>query len=455
MEKMTLGEIAVATGGRILSGDENFKITKITTDSRESKEGGLFIAIVGERFDAHNFASDFLTHGGEAVIVERELPGKRVVLVSDTRKALGNLAAHYRAGFNIPMVGITGSVGKTSTKDMIESVLSQKFNALATKGNFNNDIGLPLTLFRLDRSHQVAVVEMGMNHMGEIARLSSIARPDIAVITGVGTAHIGNLGSRASILKAKLEILEGLSPEGIVVLNGDSKLLWGVRGSLPYKTIYYGIKNAGCDVVAYDIVLGAEKSKFKVKFADKAQTVHINVVGEHHIYNALAAIAVGGILKMNTAEIVTGISKFKVGSMRQNIITAGGVKIIEDCYNASLDSMESSLKVLYQVGGKGRKIAVLGDILETGSYAEEIHRKVGKMVAEYNFDMLVTLGGDAKFIAKQAEQGELANVKCFDNNTEALEFLKSYVKSGDTLLFKASRGMKLEEISKGLAESLE
>jgi UDP-N-acetylmuramoyl-tripeptide--D-alanyl-D-alanine ligase len=453
LEKCTVREIAAWSGGEIF-GDDTLTVGGITTDSRSGGDDALFIALKGERFDGNAFAEDFLRRG-TAVMTERRAeppPGKAVIVVDDTRKALRDAARRYRERFEIPVVGVTGSVGKTSTKDMIASVLSRKFNTLKTQGNFNNEIGLPLTVFNLTREHQCAVLEMGMNRVGEISRLTAIARPAAAVITNIGTAHIGNLGSRRNILKAKLEILEKLEPGGIVALNGDDKMLYALKGRLPHRVIYYGIDNLKADVVATDLVLGNDKSKFKTEVNGETRAFEINAVGQHHIYNALAAIIIG--LYYNVQDVAGGVAAFTAGGMRQNIIKIGGVTLIEDCYNASAASMEAALKVLSQLSGANRAVAVLGDILEQGAYAEKTHRQVGAAVAAFEIGQLVTVGKDARYIADEARQRGVSNIVSFDGNAEAARYLEQEVRQGDTVLCKASRGMRFEEISAALQASL-
>ncbi len=301
--------------------------------------------------------------------------------------------------------------------------------------------------------HKMAVVEMGMNNSGEISRLTAIAQPSVAVITNIGTAHIGNLGSQQNILKAKLEILEHLEPKGLVVLNADDKILWSLKGKLPHSVIYYGIENLKADVIATDIVLGNDKSKFKVGINGEAYLFEINEIGQHHIYNALAAIIIGLYYKMSPEQIINGVSSFETGSMRQSISRFGEVAIIDDCYNASSSSMEAAIRVLSQLGGANRTIAVLGDMLEQGGFAEREHRIVGNAVAEYDISKLVTVGRDAKFIADEAADKGIDTVS-FDTNSQAAEYLINEVKPGDTVLFKASRGMHLEEISAELKKNI-
>ncbi len=453
MDKISVKDIAGFIGGTLIGKD--IYITSATTDSREAKEGTLFIGIKGERVDGNDFATDFLKNGGSCAVVEKdvEIPeGKCLIRVNDTKKAIRDIAEFYRTKLDIDVVAVTGSVGKTSTKDMLSSVISRSFATFATKGNFNNEIGVPLTIFQLDSSCEKAVVEMGMSNPGEISRLTKIAKPRVAVITNIGTAHIGNLGSRENILKAKLEVLECL--DGVAVLNGDDEYLWSARENITHKKIYYGIKNKSADYVAYDVVSDDKGSSFKLKINDSEHSFFVPVVGLHHVYNAMAAIICGLHFGMSTNDIAMGVSAYETSGMRQKEIKIGNIKLIEDCYNASSDSMRSSLNVLKSVSGGKRSIAVLGDMLEQGEFAEENHRLVGSYVASSGADVLVCIGNDAGYIADEARKNNVENVFEFLTNEEASEFLCKYVTDGDTVLFKASRGMALEKVSSALQEFL-
>lgn len=448
MKKLSVKEIADFIGGEFLGTD--CEIADVTTDSRKVSTDGLFVGIKGERVDGNDFAEGFLKNGGACAVTERKItvPDKKAaIVVSDTKAALGEIAKYYRLKLSADVVGVTGSVGKTSTKDMIYSVLSQSFKTCATKGNFNNEIGVPLTVFGISEDAEKAVVEMGMSNAGEISVLTKIAKPKVAVITNIGTAHIGNLGSRENILKAKLEILEGLSDDGLVILNGDDPYLWSMRAKIKQEVLYFAIDNVDADFKATDILTDGEGSAFCAVLYGKKHKFEINVAGKHHIYNALAAILCGVRFGMDTDAVAEGILKFQPGGMRQNIFFAGGAKIVEDCYNASADSMKSSLETLFSMKNGGRTIAVLGDMLEQGDFAEENHRLVGKYVAESKADVLITVGKDAHFIAESAADGGVAEIYEFDENRLAGEFLCEYLKNGDTVLLKASRGMAFEEIS--------
>ncbi len=441
MVPVFIDAIIKAVDGTVISKIENSSVDKITTDSR-NKDGGMFIALKGENFDGNDFAIQYLKDN-QSVIVSKAIPpmeNKNIILVENTSAALIKLAGYYRSLFDIPVIGITGSVGKTSTKEMIASVLSQNFSTMKTKGNFNNEIGVPLTLFNLENSHDCAVVEMGMSAFGEMSRLTSAVKPNIAVITNIGTSHIGNLGSRENILKAKLEILEGMNENSLVVLNADNDLLYGLKGKLPFKQIYFGIENKDADIVAENITVSGEK----VTFSALGTQFTINAPGSHHVLNALSGIVIGQHLGMSLDKIKDGIMQFENCGMRQNIIKHGDVTVIEDCYNASLDSMKASLKVLKDIS-KGRTIAVLGDILEQGEFAFDTHKTLGEVVSQNKIDLLLTLGENCKVSAKTAcSLGVMSH--SFDTHEEIANYLKKHAKAGDTILFKGSRGMKLEEV---------
>lgn len=453
LDKISVQQIAEFIGGKLIGKD--LYITSATTDSREAKDGAMFIGIKGERADGNDFATDFLKKGGSCAVVEKDIDvpdGKCAIRVDDTKKAIRDIAEFYRTQLDIQVVAVTGSVGKTSTKDMLNSVISQSFKTFATKGNFNNEIGVPLTIFQLDSSYSKAVVEMGMSNLGEISRLTKIAKPQVAVITNIGTSHIGNLGSRENILKAKLEVLECL--EGVAILNGDDEYLWGAKEKITHKTIYYGIENKSANYLAYDVKCDDRGSSFKVKIDGAEQEFYVPVVGLHHVYNAMAAIICGLHFGMKVDDIAKGVGSFATSGMRQRELQIGNIKLIEDCYNASADSMKSSLNVLKSVSANCRSIAVLGDMLEQGEFAEENHRIVGKYAVECDVDTLVCVGNDMTYTADEAKKGGVCNVYKFDTNKETAEFLCKYVKDRDVVLFKASRGMRLEEVSASLQEFL-
>ncbi len=452
-----LKKVADAVKGELKNcvGMEDKTVTSVSTDTRTITDGAVFVALKGENSDGHRYINAAMQNGALCAVAEKgadiaeDIP---VILVENTSQALLDLAGAYRREMRIPVVAITGSVGKTSTRGMIASVLSQKYTTLATEGNFNNEIGVPLTLFRLRKEHEIAVVEMGMNHFGELSRITAAAKPDTAVITNVGEAHIENLGSREGILKAKLEVLEGLPDDGTVILNGDNDMLLSVSGTLDFETLYFGIENTRCDLVAKDIRTYSDGSKFVFEAEGVEYKAEINVPGAHHIYNALAAILVGMKYNVPMKDIINGIKEFMPVGMRQAIVKLDKYTLIKDCYNANPTSMRSGLEVLFLREETGRKIAILGDMLELGTISGSAHLELGKTVPSYKADCLITVGTRAELIAEGAKAVGMAEncVFSFENNAQLCEQLPEILKDGDVILLKASRSMKLEEIAEFL-----
>jgi len=452
MEIIKCNEIVKAVDGKLISGSLEAQFSSITTDSRTVNNGDFFIPLVGEKFDGHDYILSSFEKGAAGCITHRDISGidgKVIIKVENTLAALRKLAAYYRQKFDIPFVGITGSVGKTSTKDMVYSVLSQKYNVLKTQGNFNNEIGVPLTVFNLESIHEAAVVEMGMSGLGEISRLTSIVKPDIAIITKIGLSHIEKLGSRQNILKAKMEILEGLKDNGLVILNGDDNLLYGLKDLLKHRTVFYGMED-GLDYQAYNISSQGEMgTSFEITVGNDNYKVHVPAPGIHNIHNALAAIAAGIELKIPMNDIIKGIGEFLPGKMRLNIIDLNGIKIINDAYNASPQSMEVAINVLKDVAGvNSRTIAVLGDMLELGDYSAKAHRDVGRYAVSKDVDYIFAVGEKSKYIVEGAIEAGAGKdrVKHFSSNSEAGRFLIDFTEPGDVLVVKGSRGMKMEEI---------
>ena len=433
---MFLKEVLDVIGGNLVCGTDT-KLENFSTNSKEINENDIFVGIKGETIDGSKFYVDALDNGAKGAIINKGFISKTyedkfIIEVDNTIDALQELASYKRSKLNIPVVAITGSVGKTSTKDMISSVIETKYTVCKTKGNLNNHIGLPLTILSL-KDEEVLVVEMGMNHLGEISVLSNIAKPTIGVITNVGTAHIGNLGSRENILKAKLEILDGMD-NGKLIINNDNDMLHKANNG--YVTI--GINNDS-DYMANDIEYG-EVTRFKYN----NEEFIVRVGGEAFVYNALMAIAVGNLLNIDIKDIKKGIENFKLTNNRLEIINHNDYIIINDCYNANYDSMKEGIKNLSNY--KGRKIAVLGDMLELGDYSEELHRNVGKVVNANNIDILITVGEEAKYIDEESNIEKYH----FDNNEDAIKYIKSIINKGDNILIKASNGMKFIEIVNSL-----
>jgi len=450
LKGITVEHIIEATGGQLLWGDLTTQICGITTDSRESGEGMLFIPIKGNTFDGHAFIRAAFDCGAAAAIADKETDavlGKTIILVPDTLTALADIARMYRERFDIPIAAVTGSVGKTTTKDMLASALGMSCNVLKTPGNFNNEIGLPLTLFQLKEEHDMAVLEMGMNHFGEIHKLASIAKPNVAVITNIGMSHIEHLGSQEGILKAKLEVIDFFGGDGLLILNGDDPMLWAQNGRLPCKTVYYGIENSECAYRAENIRKSNEGICFDVVTEGGKYAVSVPVPGEHNVYNALAAIAVARRFGVDIAQAINGIANFSASGMRMDILSSGGITLINDCYNASPSSMEAALKVLADTAAK-RRIAVLGDILEMGDFAPDAHKQVGEAVYKCGIDCLVTTGENGAHIASGAAEAGMdsANIWWFEDNKGINAFLANFIHKGDAILVKASRGMRFEQV---------
>ncbi len=448
---------AKAMNGEIVRCDGDELVKSVSTDTRTIADGALFFALAGERFDGHKFVPDAVADGAVCCVVNAdcdEFAGLPVIVVEDTRKALRDLAAYYRSKFQIPVVGVTGSVGKTSTKEMIASVLAQKYRTHMTQGNFNNEIGLPLTVFDLMDEDKMMVLEMGMSSFGEISRLTQIAKPDTAVITNIGISHIEHLGSREGIKQAKFEIMEGLQPDGTVILNGDDDMLWDARGEIEYETLYYGIQNKNSDLCVTEIRIYSDGSDFSCKIDGEIHKFSIAVPGQHHIYNAMAAILVGLKYNLSIEQIQQGVRAFVPNGLRQTLIEYPNYMVIRDCYNASPASMKSGLEVLSLTQCLGRRVACLADMLELGEMSEAAHREVGKLVVACGTDCLIAVGNEAKQIAQGAIDTGMnpADVHVFDTNAALIEMLPALLKKQDLILVKGSRGMHLEEIADAIGE---
>ncbi len=427
------------------------QVLSICSDTRKITQGSVFVALVGERFDGHDFVGTAFEKGAVAAICSKQVEAEgEVLIVENTGKALLDIAAYYRSLFSIPFVGITGSVGKTTTKEMVYAVLSEKYNTLKNEGNLNNEIGLPTTVFRLDSDFEAAILEMGMSAFGEISRLSRVAQPNIGIITKIGVSHIEHLGSREGILKAKLEILDGLKPNAPLVVNGDDDLLSTVKLD-DRRVITFGIENEDCDYRAVDIEQSGYSTSFTVLFDGGEQRVTVPTVGTHNVYNALSAFAVGIYLGVSPESAALGLSKYVTSGMRQNVRDFGGITLIEDCYNASPDSVRAAVEVLVGTDSATRTF-VFGDMLELGEISESAHREVGRLVAEKRIDRFYTYGDMAAISAQSAVAAGAVCAEAFSDKQALALKLKSVLSSGDAVLFKASRGMKLEEVIKNFTE---
>ena len=422
----------------------------------------MFIALKGENFNGNEYYEEALRKGAKVAIVSGiEIPkekleqykDKTIIEVDDSLIAFGKIAEYKRSLYNIPVIQVTGSVGKTSTRDIIANVVRTKYKTLQTEGNLNNHIGLPTTLLKL-KDHEALVVESGMNHLGEISYLGEITKPTIAVITNVGTAHIGLLGSRENILKAKLEILENLKPGGTIVINNDNDMLnkWAKEDKL-YKKYTFGIDEES-DVMAYNIKIGNKSSTYNVKINNEEYTVNVPVSGKHFVYNSLCAIAIGNLLGISPENIIKGIETFSLTKNRMEVVKVkDNVTVINDAYNASYDSMKPAIEYLKELPAK-RKIAVLGDMFELGEFSEEIHRKVGIEVVTHKIDILVTVGKLAKYIAEEAKYLRMPekNIISLETTEEASEYLNKILQKDDAVLLKAAHGMRFSEILKSISK---
>ena len=424
---MKVYEIVEATRGILVSGNKDDEINFFSQDSRQMTNGGMYIPLKGERFDGHNFIESAFQTGAQAIISEKDVnyEDKIVIKVKDTHQALKDMASYLRNHRPVKVVGVTGSVGKTSTRDMVYSVVKQKYKTLKTEGNYNNEIGLPLTILRY-HDEEVLVLEMGMNHLQEMSRLSMIARPDIACITNVGTAHIGELGSRENILKAKLEIINGMKEGSTLIINQDNDMLQTVE--LPHLNVVRVGKGKEASIQASHIVLEETKSSFEVEYQGKKEIIEVPVQGEHNISNALIAIAVGIELNISLEDIKKGIQEFKLTKNRMDILEKNHKTVIDGTYNASVDSMKSSIDVLANY--KKRKVAILADMLELGDYSQQLHEEVGSYVASKGIDILVCVGKEAKYIYQKARES-MKDVYYFESNQEVIARLDELLKEDE------------------------
>lgn len=445
MNKILVSDILKLCDAKLLYGRDNLECNNFSKDTREINKDDVYVGIKGEKFDGNLFYNDAFDKGASVCILEHidniedKYKDKTIILVEDSIKCLQTLATYKRSLYNIPVVAVTGSVGKTSTKDIIASVLSKKYNVLKTEGNNNNHIGLPLTILKLD-NHEVLVVEMGMNNLGEISLLSKIASPTIGVITNVGTAHIGNLGSRENILKAKLEIIDGMDKNGILIVNNDNDLLTKIN--IGNKVINIGIDSKS-DYNAKNI----KEDIFSSTFEINNKNFGINVGSKVFVYNSLFAYAIGKCLNLTDEEIKRGIKDFKLSPHRQERkVTKDEVILIDDTYNANYDSMSSSLSLLGKT--KNRKVAILGSMLELGEYSKDIHENIGKEVKLNNIDILVTVGNEAKYIAKEAIKNGFNEDKVysFDKENETYSLLDKILIKDDIVLLKGSHSIELYKI---------
>lgn len=457
MLKLSLDEIVKATKGKLLL-NNNKEVEYISTSSKDIKENTLFIPIKGEKYDGHAFLEDAYNNGCRIFLIDKnhEFYKKDISLieVNDTLLALGSLARFYLDKFNVDLIGVTGSVGKTSTRDIIYSVLNEKYKTLKNELNYNNEIGIPKTLFNLDYSYEKAVIEMGIDKKGDISYFKTIAPLKHAVISNIGLSHIANFKNQEGIFHAKMEIAKDFNKENTLIVNGDDNFLKTLKDKkLPYNLLTYGFdKDNTIYCVSYEIVNG--KINFKVKFRNKVYDYTIPSIAKHNIYNAMSAILIGNLYNLTYEEIKKGLESVSFTEGRLTIINKKDITIINDCYNASLDSIKSALNVLSTF--KTRKVAILGDVLETGSYEEEIHKNIGKSIIG-NTDILILVGNSIKYTYDEVIKNNFNkdNIYVFNTYEDVIKNIDNIIKKGDTILLKASHGIKLSNVVEYLDKTYE
>lgn len=455
----TVKEITDIVDGKLIQGDEQTKICHVEIDSRKVKAQTLFVPFVGEKVDGHDFIEQAFDNGAEVAFVEREVnvrqKDKALILVKSSLEAIQKLAKAYRTKIPVEIIGVTGSVGKTSTREMIVCALSGDMNVFKTTKNFNSDIGLPLTMFRLDDSYDLAVVEMAMGYPGEMAGISPIARAHQAVITNIGLCHIEKLKTQENILKEKLHITDFFDESSVLFVNGDDELLCDAVKDVPYKVVKYGFGD-GCDYKGEDVECSDMRTRFSVQLHGKREVFEIPVVGQHNVRNALVAIAVAEHNGLSVEHIRKNLLSYKSQSGRQSIRKLGSLTVIDDCYNASPASMKSALDVLSMIAKSEKKksVAVLADMLELGTEAISSHESIGECVVKNNIDELITVGELGSVIADTARRkSESVRVKSFDTNEQAVKYLSEQDKKDTIVLVKGSRVMHLEDVVDSLLRS--
>ncbi len=458
MEHITISDLLKATNGTLLVGSETEKINHVSTNSSDIKNNTLFVPIIGEKVDAHSFINDSFFNGAIATLTSKsEICNnkKNWILVNDTKLALQQIAFYYRSKFSIPIIGITGSVGKTTTKEIVASALSFNKNILKTSGNQNSQIGLPLTIFNIEKHHDIAVLEMGMSQFGEMKKLADISKPDIAIITNIGISHIESLKSQKNIFSEKIHIADYVKQKGKLYLNGDDEILYSESKNLNITPTLFGLSEH-CNWRAHSIKTYEDFSEFVLVTPKNEEYIFkIPAIGIHNIYNTLAAIAVAHDLGFSFENIQKGLNSYKTPDMRQNVHKLKNrITLIDDSYNASPDSIKSGISVLNSISKDGRKIAVLADMLELGDYSKQEHFNLGKFCAEAFIDILITIGNEAKQIALGAESiNDKIITYTFDNNQQAIDKLNLILKDNDTLLVKGSRCMKTDVIVKNIIKN--
>lgn len=451
MKEITIAEIEKASGGKLISGCIDAKVERVCFDSRKAEPGDLFVPIIGEVHDAHKFIPQVVERGCKSLIVSREdtaetCSGCNVVLVEDTTKAIQAVASYYLKKLNLKTVAVTGSVGKTSTRDMVYAILSEKYVTGTSVGNFNNDIGVPMTIFSFDDSMETAVLEIGMDHFDEIHRLVDIIRPDVGIITNVGMSHIENLGSREGILKAKMEITDYFGEENTLIVNFANDMLRKADYSGSYNVVKVG-ENPEDDFYIHDVKDYGEKGvTYTLTAGGFDYTVSLNIAGAHNALNSALAVAGCRCLGVDTETAIRGLEKMELTGKRLTVKEKDGIKVIDDTYNAAPDSMKSAVNTLINTEG-ARKIAILGGMNELGEDSPKYHREVGAYTAEEGVDMLITIGEKAEDIAKGWESVRNAGAVHYEKKEDLYPQISGGMfKAGDVIVVKASRTLELEDV---------
>lgn len=485
MQQLSISEIVSAVDGKLLWEKEN-KVLQVSTNSKDSLEHGLFVPLVGEKVDAHKYMIDAIKQGAVAVFTSKHVDLEAIkedtdlkyeenkeilnqcsiIYVADTKRALQDLAAYYRSLFDLPIIGISGSVGKTTTKEMISAALETQYKVLKTFGNMNSQVGVALMMFQIERDHDVAVIEMGISEPGEMEHLTRIAKPKYAVLTNIGVSHIANLKTRENIRKEKSNIVNAFTKDSILYVNGNDELLAGLSDdwkeghksgivdlsditneklSLAKVTTFGTLPT--CEYQGDEVINTDHQSIFTLKYPKGSEKITLSVFGIHNVYNALVALALADELGIPLEVAKVGLEKYQPLKMRGEICEVNGIKIIDDTYNASPDSMKSGIEVLLSLAGVKRRIAVLADVLELGDMSRSCHYGVGEYLVDKKIDLLITVGKEAAYIA-MALKDRSSSIKTisYGSNQTAIEYLKDYLKPGDGLLVKGSRGMHTEEI---------
>ena len=452
MDATSFEKIALWAGGKLVTGDPLGIVTTVCTDSRSLKAGDLFVALRGDNFDGHTFVAEAAKRGAAGAVVEAfpaELPpGFAVLLVKDTLQALQNLATEYRRSLDLQVVGLTGSNGKTSTKDLTAAVLGGNFQVTKTEGNLNNHIGVPLTLLRARRADQIGVFEFGMNHAGEIAPLAAMAAPEVGIITNVGMAHIEFLGSREAIAQEKGMLAEALPPSGTLILNAGDEFSESIAARTKADVVLAGIGQG--EVFANTLRASAGGTKFTIHADGRSAEAELAVPGEHMVCNAMLAVAAGRVFGLSLEECAAGLTQLRLtkGRLEQKMIR--GIHVIDDTYNANPDSVAAALRTLASMPAAGRRIAVLGRMGELGAEAERGHRLVGEAAAQAHLDSVIGVGQEAQWITDAAWRGGVEKVVRVESTEEATKVLRDLARAGDVVLIKGSRSARMERIVEGL-----